>query len=56
MARKKMTKPIPCRLKFCFKITLSFTVTKIHASLGFTQKFDMAAKNGGKRFLAESGR
>ena len=36
------------------EIALSRTVSKIHVFLHFTQKFKMAAQNGGKSIFGES--
>ena len=38
-----------------FNIAFSCTVSEINAFLYFTQKFQMAAKNGGERFLEKNG-
>ena len=40
-------------VKYFVKITLSRSVSKINAFLHFMQKFKMAAKSGGKRFLGK---
>ena len=47
----------PCRCprgKNFVKIALSHTIPKINAFLHFTQKFKIAAKNGGKTILGKS--
>ena len=41
-------------VKHFIKIALSRTVSKINAFLHFTQKFKMAAKNGGKAIFVKS--
>ena len=47
---------IPGGLKQNFQITLSCTIFEINAFLHFTQKFKMAAKDGGKTIFGKPDR
>ena len=53
MAGKKLLRksPVDPEDTLGVKIALSHTVSEINEFLSFTQKFKMAAKNGGKTFL-----
>ena len=52
--RQKWQQSYLKRVKNIMKIALSQTVSKINAFLRFTQKFKMAAKNGGKVIFVKS--
>ena len=51
--KDQMILTISCGLKNFVKITLSRTISEINAFLCFTQKFKMAAKNGGKTIFGK---